>query len=212
MRYNAPDTVYFTEARRLLSYGLKLLSKEKLMVMRGNFEFMRGITLAQMGLTVKVCVVKPEELISRRGYICLCVVMEKVCTCDVMISFLLNLRIWSLPLLCSMFRSLQWSWSFCLFPHTDAYALQTQCLPLGRVVHRRIRIIVHSIEIFLLIVDGRLDASLSRRRRQHLDGSGPFQRRRGYSQGSRTSRHAEDETATIRLVLFYRRRKISGWH
>ena len=54
MRYNAPDTVYFTEARRLLSYGLKLLSKEKLMVMRGNFEFMRGITLAQMGLTVKV--------------------------------------------------------------------------------------------------------------------------------------------------------------
>ena len=54
MRYNAPDTVYFTEARRLLSYGLKLLSKEKLMVMRGNFEFMRGITLEQMGLTVKV--------------------------------------------------------------------------------------------------------------------------------------------------------------
>ena len=54
MRYNAPETVYFTEARRLLSYGLKLLSKEKLMVMRGNFEFMRGITLCQMGLTVKV--------------------------------------------------------------------------------------------------------------------------------------------------------------
>ena len=54
MRYNAPDTVYFTEARRLLSYGLKLLSKEKLMVMRGNFEFMRGITLTEMGLTVKV--------------------------------------------------------------------------------------------------------------------------------------------------------------
>ena len=54
MRYNAPDTVYFAEARRLLSYGLKLLSKEKLMIMRGNFEFMRGITLVQMGLTVKV--------------------------------------------------------------------------------------------------------------------------------------------------------------
>jgi bromodomain-containing protein 7/9 len=50
MQYNHPDTVYHREAKRLLSVGLKHMSREQLLHMKRNLPSMSGLTHEEIGL------------------------------------------------------------------------------------------------------------------------------------------------------------------
>lgn len=47
--YNHPDTVYHKEAKRLLSVGLRLMSREKLLHMKRGLPFMSGVSKEELG-------------------------------------------------------------------------------------------------------------------------------------------------------------------
>lgn len=49
MTYNHQDTIYYKAARKLLHYGTKLLSPEKLRPLRSVLPFMAEITAEQVG-------------------------------------------------------------------------------------------------------------------------------------------------------------------
>ncbi|XP_053402516.1 bromodomain-containing protein 7-like [Mercenaria mercenaria] len=50
MTYNRPETIYYKEAKRLLQSGLKMMSKEKLLIMRRSLGFMSSITMEEIGI------------------------------------------------------------------------------------------------------------------------------------------------------------------
>ncbi|XP_029637603.1 bromodomain-containing protein 7 isoform X2 [Octopus sinensis] len=50
MIYNRPETIYYKEARRLLHMGVKQLSKENLLGMKRNLDFMNELTMEELGL------------------------------------------------------------------------------------------------------------------------------------------------------------------
>ncbi|KAL4233992.1 Bromodomain containing protein 7 [Mactra antiquata] len=50
MTYNRPETIYYKEAKKLLQSGMKMMSKEKLLTMRGSLGFMSSITMEEIGL------------------------------------------------------------------------------------------------------------------------------------------------------------------
>lgn len=48
--YNRPETVYYKESKRLLSIGHKLMSKEKLLMMKKSLSFMATISNEELGI------------------------------------------------------------------------------------------------------------------------------------------------------------------
>ncbi|XP_048762024.1 bromodomain-containing protein 7-like [Ostrea edulis] len=50
MTYNRPETIYYREAKRLLSVGMKLMSKEKLINMKRTLPFLASMTYAELGV------------------------------------------------------------------------------------------------------------------------------------------------------------------
>ncbi|XP_022346223.2 bromodomain-containing protein 7-like isoform X2 [Crassostrea virginica] len=50
MTYNRPETIYYREAKKLLSSGMKLMSKEKLINMKRTLPFLASLTFAELGV------------------------------------------------------------------------------------------------------------------------------------------------------------------
>lgn len=50
MTYNRPETIYYREAKKLLSSGMKLMSKEKLINMKRTLPFLASMTYAELGV------------------------------------------------------------------------------------------------------------------------------------------------------------------
>ncbi|XP_061197403.1 bromodomain-containing protein 7-like [Saccostrea echinata] len=50
MTYNRPETIYYREAKKLLSVGMKLMSKEKLINMKRSLPFLASMTYAELGV------------------------------------------------------------------------------------------------------------------------------------------------------------------
>jgi hypothetical protein len=53
MIYNKPDTIYYHAASKMLEFGVKLLSKEKLLSMRRSVSFMRMLTSNELGFSLE---------------------------------------------------------------------------------------------------------------------------------------------------------------
>ena len=52
MTYNKPDTIYYQAARKMLDYGLKSLSKDKLLSLRTTVRIMRMLTPNELGFSL----------------------------------------------------------------------------------------------------------------------------------------------------------------
>lgn len=54
MTYNKPDTIYYHAARKMLDYGFKLLSRDKLLSLRHTVRIMRMLTSDELGFSLHV--------------------------------------------------------------------------------------------------------------------------------------------------------------
>ena len=59
MTYNTQDTIYYKSATKLLSYGRKILSPEKIRGLRNHLPFIKTITELEFGFDVNA---DPEDL------------------------------------------------------------------------------------------------------------------------------------------------------
>lgn len=53
MTYNKQDTIYFSAAKKMLDYGIKLLSRDKLLSLRHTVRAMRYLTSAELGFSLE---------------------------------------------------------------------------------------------------------------------------------------------------------------
>ncbi len=65
MTYNKPDTIYFHAARKLMDYGLKLLSKEKLISLRHTVRIMRYLTPSELGFSLEGDSTTDEAIVNK---------------------------------------------------------------------------------------------------------------------------------------------------
>ena len=53
MTYNKPDTIYYQSAKKMLDYGFKLLSRDKLFSLRNTSRCMRMLTSEELGFSLE---------------------------------------------------------------------------------------------------------------------------------------------------------------
>ena len=53
MTYNKPDTIYYHAARKMLDYGFKLLSRDKLLSLRHTVRIMRMLSSEEFGFSLE---------------------------------------------------------------------------------------------------------------------------------------------------------------
>ena len=55
MTYNTNDTIYYKSAKKLLGYGRKILSAEKILPLRGHLPFITTISIDEFGFDINLC-------------------------------------------------------------------------------------------------------------------------------------------------------------